>query len=326
MITLPKQEIAEALHYADPQELLAQPYEGGFTESTKYILQTPEGSPRFFAKVIDPTNSVEAKVLAAEAAHYESLTGLGLTGEFFPTFRAYLAEPHAHALVIDYLPDTSWGGPWDKENIKKLHKAISGIHAKKAPESARVSIRDTAVDLLEYLHRTSPNTLDDADYARLYEQAWSPDKIAINNSRGQQYFQATPAVYQEVKVRALGYNKHAGDSIIVRDVNLGNIGIAEDRAIFVDPAYLDIGDPSGDMVGLGLNVLLGMPDDETHAELRDHVIQHFIIDRNALAKTVQSLVAIGTLEYSGTENPWMDYHQRMAEVALHTWQKISQEG
>lgn len=315
------QELAIALGYSD-RAMTFEPLGGGFTQSEKYVVRSGSNDEPLFAKVVETANALETIVLDTEADHYRSLDSLGLTGKFFPAFNNYVHTDHNKALFIDYLPDAKWGGPWDQENVEKLLHAAQGVHAIEVPEKQKTHIQETAESMMEYLYENSPNTLGDKDYDRLYEAAWSADKSQVVNSRGQQYFAASPGLYQTIKTESADYDKRAGNRIIIRDTNFNNIAITDDKVVFVDPAYLDIGNPAGDMVTLGLNVLLVTPDDDKHRDLRQFVKDNFITDRLALARTVQQLLAIGTLKYGSGENPWMDYHQSMAEVALNTWHEL----
>ncbi|MGC1177145.1 MAG: hypothetical protein WA843_03685 [Candidatus Saccharimonadales bacterium] len=317
-------EITEALE-GEGTGVRFEPLSGGFTQAEKYVVtcQTPEGPKQLFAKVVDAQNQLESRVLDAEATHYQSLAQLRLTGRYFPGFHTYVRTEQTRALLIDYLPETTWGGPWTLENTQKLFDSISAIHAVDVPEGQKKRIRYTADSLMNYLYKESPNTLNDDDYARLFEHAWSSGKSHVVNSRGQQYFNGNAELYEEIKDCSARYDKRAGERIQIRDVNFNNIGVTADGVVFVDPAYLDIGNPASDMVGLGLNVLLVTPDDEEHLAVRQFVKDKFIADNKfALARTIQSLLAVGTLEYGEVENPWMDYHQQMAETALRAWHDL----
>lgn len=317
-----QQELARALG-GEEQGLTFEPVEGGFTGTDKYIVRSSADDPEpMFAKIVDVGNELESIVLDTEAEHYRSLTQLGLAGRFFPKFHQYVSSAHAKALFIDYLPDVRWGGPWNEEDVIKLLNSVNAIHGLEVPEEQKVSIHRTARALRKYLYRESPNTLSDEDSARLFEQAWNEDKTRVVNSRGHHYFEAGPELYHEIKTAAAAYDQKAGERVIIRDTNFNNIAIADDRVIFVDPAYLDIGNPASDMVSLGLNILLVTPDDEAHHDLRRLVKDQFLADKLALSWTTRHLMAIGTLEYGDGPNPWMDYHQSMAEVALSTWQEL----
>ncbi len=303
--------------------LIFEPITGGFTDSEKFVVRNADGeSEAMFAKIVDADNELEALVLDTEADHYKTLGELGLTGTYFPRFRRYVNTPQTRALLIDHLPGVSWGGPWSLANIVKLLDAVTAVHEATLSEEQKTRVRQTADTLMEYLYRQSANTLSDDAYARLFEQSWTEDKSYATNSRGQRYFTAGLAFYKELKAAAGQYDKKDGERVILRDTNFNNIAVAADRVIFVDPAYLDIGNPSSDMVSLGLNVLLVTPDDEAHQDVRQFVKDEFIVDRLALARLVHDVLAVGMLPYGDGDNAWMDYHQQMAEVALHTWREL----
>ncbi len=320
-------EIA-ATQQVEESSLHITPIEGGFTGATKYVIEgvAANATPlSLFSKVVDvATSSVEVAVLDTEARMYGVLTDLQLTGKYFPNYRGYVKTPTERALLIDYLPDVSWGGPWDRDNIEKLSASIAVVHDTPLTNTAIVNIRQIGGELKETLQKESASNFNDVEKDRLFHEAWKTQENSFVNSRGIQYFSAASngSIDTLLETEAT-YDKDSPSKLILKDLNFGNLAVASDRVYFVDPVYLDIGNPTHDLVVLGVNILRGLSDDPEGNQLREVVKSTFLKDRAALAHLIKYWVACTSLAPTDSQNAWMDFQQSCAATALTVWEELA---
>lgn len=319
-------EISNTLRL-DEGSLRVNPFEGGFTEAAKYVIDVADedaAPTRVFAKVIDNTESTtEGSVLATEAKMYEILTGLGLTGEFFPQFMGYVESSSERALLINYLSDVTWGGPWNRENIAKLSRSISAVHNATLTEGDIENICQIAKQLRIVLERGSETNFDSDEGNRLFSTAWQPVDRSFVNSKGVRYFtvKSTTSVDKLLEADASFDEKHPAN-LILRDLNPGNLAIAKDRVYFVDPVYLAIGNPSFDLVVLGVNILDEQQTGVIDMELQQFVKDTFFQDKAALAHLIKYWVACTSLPPKDSQASWMNFQQSCAVTALRVWDEL----
>lgn len=317
-----------SVQHIDESSLQISPVEGGFTGTAKYIIegQSVEGTPvNLFAKVVDAaTHSTEMAVLGTEAKMYGVLTDLGLTGKYFPRFRGYTRTPSEHALLIDYLPDVSWGGPWNHANIEKLSASINAVHNTSLTDGDAEHVKQIADELTQTLESGSASNFDEEGKNRLFHDAWHKDDNSFVNSRGVIYFSASSSegISALLETEAT-YDKNNPPRLILKDLNFGNLAVASDRVYFVDPVYLSIGNPAFDLAVLGVNMLRNLPDEPGDSSLRELVKSNFLQDKAALAHLIKYWVACTSLPLTDSQNAWMDFQQSCAVTALQVWEELT---
>lgn len=284
--------------------LRATPIEEGFTGATKYLIETESGTePRIlFCKLVETNNTKDAATIQAEVVAYEILTELHLTGVYFPVYRGNVRTSSEHALLIDYLPNVSWGGPWNRDNIEKLHRSIVAGHNTQMSSQAAADIIQTSSTLNETLQNESAASFDGKEKDALFREAWNMEKSLVN-SRGMKYFSAAPGSIDALLKAEADFDKDSPSRLILRDINFGNIAIGHDRVYFVDPVYIGLGNPNRDLIVLGVNITRTFSsENQDNTELQKRVQQLFFKDKAALAFLTKYWVACTSLPYEGRTN------------------------
>jgi fructosamine-3-kinase len=296
--------------------------EGGFTANAKYLVEgtAPDDTlTNVFAKVIDAA-SPEAVILDTEAEVYQILTELGLTGSYFPQYRGYIRTEAERVLLVDYLPDVSWGGPWNGTNIEKLHHSIDAVHNAAMTEVQVEKVKQTAQHLLEKLG-PDPAAMLDPEKDQFFQAAWRLADGTFVNSKGETYFgPVEPTSIDSLVTAADSYDLTQPPKLILKDLNFGNLAVSGDRVYFVDPVYLDIGNPTSDLAVLGINILKTFPSD---SPLCDLVKNTFLQDKAALAYQLKYWVACTSLPRTDPDDAWMKFQESCAVKALTVWQELN---
>lgn len=301
------------------------PVKGGFTAAEKFIAEgeLSDGQPMtLFVKLCHVTvHTGEAIVLESEAAMYELIAKYETLQRHFPTLHAFIKNETYHILLLDYLADASWGGPWTERNIRFIHTALTEIHHTKLSSADTATFTQKATYLRDTLAQTNPDTFVSQHRQReLFSETWDSDHHTFTNSRGDIFWRTHTKLGDTILGQAdlMSFVQ----TPTVADVNFGNIGFTANKAYIVDPVYLTMGNAATDMVGLGINILRDMAADDP---LRDHVKRLFIADQPAFAKGIIYWVSCTALPYLPGLEAWMDYHQSCAKTALATWEEMYEQ-
>lgn len=298
--------------------------DGGFTKSSKWIIsgnRSESDAEVLFAKVIDRrlASVAEQAALETEATMYGVLTDLDLTGRYFPRYNGYIKTPKQAALLIDYLPDVTFGGPWNQTNIENLHRSINAVHSTTLTPDIKIRIHQARVDLKNKLG-DSVTDFGDTEKDSLFHKALQGREFI--NSKNSAYAASEPKGSQRLLEAAAAYDANRPASLILKDLNFGNLGIGQEGVCFVDPVYLSVGNPAFDLVVLGINILRGLPDINANKAIREIVKETFLQDKLALADLTKYWVACTSLPIYDPKDAWMDFQQSCAATALGVWGEL----
>lgn len=298
-----------------------EPVTGGFTVAEKFVARGEKDGhfQELFVKLGHvAVHASEAIVLDTEAAMYELIARYESLQRHFPALHAYIKNESYRILLLDYLADATWGGPWTEQNLTLIHRALTEIHQTQLSQNDITLFNQKATYLRDTLAQTNPNTFVSQERKLdLFHIAWDNNSGNFTNARGQTYYHASPHTGQAILDHA--DLASSTQTPTVADVNFGNIGFTANQAYIVDPVYLTMGNPATDMAALGINILRDMTDDNP---LRRQVKQLFINDQSALADCLTYWVGCTALPYLPGLEAWMDYHQSCAETGLMTWQEM----
>lgn len=297
----------------------AVPVNGGFTDAEKYIITDSTHHALFIKMANVALNPAEEIVLDTEAHMYKLVARYPQLQRHFPRMHEYIQQDPYRVLVLDYLAGVSWGGPWNKHIITRIHQALSDIHHVQLSQEDAATVAHKAYTLLVTLAQTNPNTFGSERRRQLVQIAWDSKTGTLTNSRGKTYWRAEPALGESI-IQTAALTPQDISSLTVADVNFGNIGFSSEQAYIVDPVYMTLGNPASDMVSLGINILRDLP--LHHNELRHYTKQLFVTDKTALADLLTYWIACTALPYEPSMEPWMDFQQSCGETALAVWQEL----
>ncbi len=291
---------------------------GGFTGASKYLLET-EGK-RLFLKVADSRNSsVDASLVAYEAEIYQFLEKVGLTEILFPRYEKLIDEDGVKILIIDYLSDVTWGGPWNIETIEKLDVALEKLHSKKVSDIDLDEIEKISGEVLtllgQELHPKKLNKEEMSKKNKPFFDAWDKKKCGFTNSDGEVYF-AGNRNFAEVIVEETMKDFDEEDKVLtMHDLNFANICFSEKQAYFVDPLFLRMGYADRDRAVVGVNILQQLGK-SANQELRKMVIDKYITNKMVLASLIKYYVTTTARKMDSGSKSFQKFHQECAEVAL----------
>lgn len=300
---------------------------GGFTGASKYMASV--GERKIFLKVADSvTDEVDASLLELEAKIYDFLEELGLTGVLFPEYQGLLDVDGLRTLMIRYLDDVSWGGPWNGEAIRKLDEALHKLHSTKIDEEHLGVIEKLSSDVCSKLEQDlRPKKLSEEEIEKRnkpFFDAWSMAGSGFLDSKGEIYFAAKENLAEKVISEAKKDIDSEKKALIMHDLNFANIGFSDQQAYFVDPLFLRMGLADSDQTVVGVNILqqLGQNGDEG---LKKLVVGKYITNKTVLAKLIKYYVISSAMKLDEGRSGWQKFHQECSVVALNLFQDWDRE-
>jgi len=291
-------------------EISIKYYKGGFTDASKFIIDD------CFLKVADvATHPVDAYLIESEAKVYSILHRLGLTGVIFPDFKGYINHDGIKVLIIDYLSQVTWGGPWNTKTIKFLDSAINKLHSTNLTDfdnkqiiALADSIQNHFIQKVQCENERFLNT-------------WDNQKLGFKNFKNAIYFKGNKNLPKQIIQKATQTNPNVCKKLIMQDLNFANIGFSDNQAFFVDPVYITLGDPNFDKTVIGVNILQ-QTGDTINPKLRKLVIKKFFVSKPILANLIKYYTIVSAMHLSSNESNWQKFHQECAVVALTVFNKL----
>jgi len=292
--------------------------EGGFTPVSKYIVQNQDDS--FFIKVVDiHAYPLESAIVGHEAKMYELLQKAGVVGSVLPHYRGTFTDGTLQILKLDALQDVTWGGPWTAHNIDLIDQTLNTLHHTPLTPELRDEVIAAALAVKE-LVEANGSAFNNETKQQLFSQAWSEDGSSITNAKGEGYFNPQHTnLKQTIESKAADYDPENGESLVLQDLNFGNIAFANDRAYLVDPPYLRLGHPDNDRTVLGINILRQVQDEE----LRQRVRERFLTNPAVLASHIMYWVACTQQSPAVVDSEWGQFQQSCAKTALAEFEKLN---
>ena len=292
---------------------------GGFTGAAKYKVEV-EGRGSYFLKVADEkTHELDAFLIEAEGKIYDFLDKVGLVGDVFPKFDGLISEDGFKILVIDYLDNVSWGGPWNTKTVELLDRTLKRLHTTDLSEGEKKEIIKLADSVRGRLgQKTSEYIESEVDKKKKREEflkAWDVSGRGFLNAKGEIYFNGNKDLAEEVLDVASSATKVKQTQLIMHDMNFANIGFSKDRAYLVDPVFVGLGSEYFDRTVAGVNILLGLRSGGD-LEVKKLVTERFLVNRVALAKLIKYYVDSSFKKLGMSQDAWQKFHQNCAEVAL----------
>ncbi len=294
---------------------------GGFTGAEKFVIKAEPTD--IFLKVADlRLRPDEAIALDTEAMMYEVIVQLPSVQKYFPKLVDYKRDDETAALFIEYLPEVSWGGPWNEQTIAMLSDALDEIHASQVPPELAEEVAHNATRLQAKLREQSPYTFDQATRLEHFTSRINRDTNEFVNSRGLTYFEATDKEIDDLLWFAHEFDPKSEQSLVLWDMTYGNLGFTDEQAYLVDPVYVDIGVPASDRARAGINILRILEEQSASQELVQLVDEVFLIDKKAVAYEIAYFMACSALEYQRQES-YMDFQQSCAVAGLNAWRRLT---
>lgn len=298
----------------------------GFSQTTKYVVtldNRTEMTNVMFAKVIakqQPGFCLET--LKTEASVYKILNYLGLGGKYFPRFIDYIESDEFAVLLVEYLSDTNWNIKWDLSGIKNLRFVIEEIHNTPLSQDIINKIQAISSEYKIAQKNNSPVYHDVLETNKLFLDAWNGNEGAFMNSCGQTYHKCSYEVAEEIEWFSCQCNFFEPQKLILRDLNVGNIAINNDKIVFVDPVYLDVGNPALDIIMLAITVLCSFSANSEANDVSNYVIKEFIKDKPLFAYLTKYWIASAAMPVSPVNEAWRSFQEKYASTALKIWDTL----
>jgi len=140
--------------------------------------------------------------------------------------------------------------------VDLIDQALSKIHSLHVSDELRAEVTAIATSLHDFASTESETALTQERQIALFQKAWQPDQQVFINASGVPYFTVPNSNFTEhILSDVKAYEQSAGDRLILKDVNFGNVAFGENQAYLVDPPYLVIGKPDHDQTVLGINIV-----------------------------------------------------------------------
>lgn len=311
----------------DPKTFSIKELQEGFTNTSKFIVipKKAEKSQGFFLKVADEkTHVVDAFLIEVEAKIYSMLKKWELTETIFPAYKGLIINEGLRILVLDYLSNVSWGGPWNENTIGYLYEALDKLHFTKLSQKDKDDLTALAEEIRSHLGQKSKKDSSGKakeEKIRAFLDTWDSETSGFKNNKGVIYFRASRNLPRDILEVAERKDPNPPEQLIMHDLNYANIGFSHKQAYFVDPVFARVGDPIFDRVVAGINILQqlgGLVD----PKLKRIVIDKFIKNKPILALLAAYYVTIAGKDFKETKKPqlkWQKFHQECAVAALNVF-------
>jgi hypothetical protein len=294
---------------------------GGFTGAKKFRIDVKEGQKpqSFFLKVADAsTHPVDAFLITYEAKIYSFLSELGLAGTIFPSYIRLLNKDGIKALVVDFLEEVSWGGPWNKKTIELLDASLKKLHSTVLSESDKKKITTISRSVRKKLGiriKKAETKAEIDEKNRPFLEAWDENASGFLNAKGDVYFKGPNGFADKILKVATQEVSHNAQQLIMHDLNFANIGFSDTTAYFVDPIFVTLGSEYFDRTVVGVNILQQLGKN-TPEEVKNLVMSKFLTSEIALARLTKYYVISSRKQLDPSQSKWQVFHQQCSEIAL----------
>jgi hypothetical protein len=290
----------------------------GFTGATKYLLEIK--GKKLFLKVADSgSHRIDASLIEYESKIYDFLSQIGLTGTLFPKYDNIIDEDGIRILIIDYMNNVSWGGPWNLETIEKLDTALKLLHTKKISDVEFQKIEKISGEVLAVLgQELHPRKLSEEEISeknKPFFDAWNIDRSGFIDSRGEVYFVGRGGLAEAIIEETLKDPGEKDMVLTMHDLNFANICFSDKQAFFVDPLFLRMGNANRDRTVVGVNILQQLGE-SVNQELRNAVIERYFSNKTVLASLIKYYVTTTAKKMDAGSESFQKFHQECAVVSL----------
>jgi len=237
-----------------------------------------------------------------------------------------VTESNLRILLLDYLNDVSWGGPWNFETVGMLDSALKRLHSTNLNDEQKKEITRLADGVRRKLdQKTSKDIESEEDKEKKREEflkSWSVDDSGFVNARGEVYFQGIGNLAEDILESALLEPEIKPEQLIMHDMNFANIGFSKEKVFLVDPVFVGLGSEYFDRTVAGVNILLGLGSGVKN-DVYGLVMDRFITNKVALSKLIKYYVNSSFKRLDKSQDAWQKFHQDCAEVALKVFVKLS---
>lgn len=297
------------------KELKISEVGGGYTGASKYVVDT--GSEKLFLKVAN--KGLDLALVEGESKIYLFLSRVNLTGVLFPKYRCLIKEDSLAILVMEYLENVTWGGPWNVDTINKLDNALFKLHGKKISDDELKEIESISCNILKDLgQELHPKKLSKEEMEQKnkpFFDAWISDGEGFVDSEGKVYFSCNRELVKEIVNETLKDVGEANKVLVMHDLNFANICFSGSQAYFVDPLYLKMGYADRDRMVVGINILQQLGN-AVGQNVKRIVIDRYITNKMALASLIKYYVTTTAKQMGPNSGDFQKFHKECAIVAL----------
>lgn len=298
----------------DVGDVAVSEIKGGFTGASKFK------ADNFFLKVADTTTrALDAFLVESEANIYSLFKRLKLTGLIFPEYVGLVDRKGLKVLIVEFLSQVTWGGPWNYQTIEFLDKSLEKLHSTKMSDSEISELTELSDAVRKSLgQKTKKESIESKDQEeknKPFFEAWDSKESGFRNAAGEIYFMGVSDFPKIIVDESLNDLSGANECLIMHDLNFANIGFNEHQAYFVDPLFATVGNPIADRTVVGVNILQQLGQ-SVEPQLRKFVIDRFLNDRVALSRLTKYYVIASAMKLDKKQSGWQKFHQECAAVSL----------
>jgi len=295
---------------------------GGFTGAAKFMLEF--NNRKFFLKAADEKlQPVDAFLIESEAKIYSLLGKWKLTGVIFPKYEEFINVDDLRILVLEFLGDASWGGPWNEETIEFLDQGLNKLHTTKLDEDEKQELIALATEIRSHIGEKPKQDTKEAkeEKKRIFLETWNESLSGFMDSKGEVYFKGESDLPKRIMEEAEDKGPEVQKTLIMHDLNFANIGFTSKQVYFVDPIFVTMGDPLFDRTVVGVNILQQLQASIT-PELKKLIVNKFFQSKPILARLIGYYVISSHKQLDESQAAWQKFHQECAVIALEIFNEI----
>src|SRR3989344_3844117 len=218
------ERVREAVaEFADIGNVPVDEIKGGFTGASKFR------AGKYFLKVADVgTHSLDAFLVESEANIYSILRRIGLTKKIFPEYFGLVDKNGLKVLIVEFLSQVTWGGPWNYETIKYLDMALERLHTTRLLEKDRDELMGYSDAIRKSLgqktKKESTEAKDDEEKNKPFFEAWDDRSLGFKDALGKVYFVGESDFPKRIIEESLKGLYGTLECLVMHDLNFANIG------------------------------------------------------------------------------------------------------